>query len=141
MLDEAESKRLLADCGIVVPPAHVVSNAWEAVEAAEALGYPVVVKALGVMHKTEVKGVMLNLGSSEEVKAAVTSMSSLSGSYLVEKMIDEVVAELIVGVARDAQFGPYIVVGSGGILVELMKDSASLLLLARIPGRPERSSR
>ena len=128
VLDEAESKRLLADCGIVVPPAHVVSNAWEAVEAAEALGYPVVVKALGVMHKTEVKGVMLNLGSSEEVKAAVTSMSSLSGSYLVEKMIDEVVAELIVGVARDAQFGPYIVVGSGGILVELMKDSASILL-------------
>ncbi|MFW2368018.1 MAG: acetate--CoA ligase family protein [Desulforhopalus sp.] len=128
VLDEAESKRLLADYGIVVPPSRVVSNVWEAVEAAEVLGYPVVVKALGIMHKTEVKGVRLNLESSEEVRASVTSMSSLSGSFLVEKMIDEVVAELIVGVARDAQFGSYLVVGSGGILVELMKDSVSILL-------------
>ena len=97
-------------------------------EAAEALGYPVVVKALGVTHKTEVKGVRLNLYSSDEVKAAVEAMLGLSKSYLVEKMIGEVVAELIVGVARDAQFGPYLVVGSGGVLVELMKDSTSILL-------------
>jgi acetyl-CoA synthetase len=55
-------------------------------------------------------------------------MSGLSGSYLVERMVEEVVAEIIVGVARDEQFGPYLVIGGGGILVELMKDSASLLL-------------
>jgi acetyl-CoA synthetase len=92
------------------------------------LGYPVVVKALGVAHKTEVGGVRLDLGSAEEVSAAVMEMSGLSESYLIEKMVEGVVAELIVGVARDEQFGPYLLVGGGGILVELMKDSASLLM-------------
>jgi acetyl-CoA synthetase len=92
------------------------------------LDYPVVVKALGVAHKTEVGGVRLDLGSADEVSAAVVEMSGLSESYLVEKMVDGVVAELIVGVARDEQFGPYLLVGGGGILVEIMKDSASLLI-------------
>jgi acetyl-CoA synthetase len=55
-------------------------------------------------------------------------MSSLSESYLIEKMVEGVVAELIVGVASDEQFGPYLLIGGGGITVEVMKDSASLLL-------------
>jgi acetyl-CoA synthetase len=55
-------------------------------------------------------------------------MTHLSESWLIEKMIDGVVAELIVGVACDQQFGPYLLVGGGGILVEMMKDSAALLL-------------
>ena len=128
VLDEAESKGLLARSGIPVPSARVVRSAEEAAAAAEALGYPVVVKALGVAHKTEVGGVRLDLGSADEVSAAVMEMSGLSESYLIEKMVDGVVAELIVGVTRDEQFGPYLLVGSGGIMVELMKDSASLLM-------------
>ena len=128
VLDEAESKSLLARCGVPVPAARVVHSAGEAAAAAEELGYPVVVKALGVAHKTDVGGVRLGLGKADEVSAAVTSMSGLAGSYLVEKMVDGVVAELIVGVARDEQFGPYLLIGGGGILVEMMKDSASLLL-------------
>ena len=128
VLDEAESKELLARCGVPVPPAKVVHSADEAAAAADELGYPVVVKALGVAHKTEVGGVRLGLGSPEQVSAAVTEMSGLSRSYLIEKMVDGPVAELIVGVARDEQFGPYLLVGGGGILVELMKDSQSLLL-------------
>jgi len=99
VLDEAEAKDLLARFGVPVPKSRVVRSAEEAAAVAEALGYPVVVKALGVAHKTD-----------------------------VEKMVEGVVAELIVGVARDEQFGPYLLVGGGGILVELMKDSASLLM-------------
>jgi acetyl-CoA synthetase len=106
----------------------VVRSAAEAATAAEELGYPVVAKALGVVHKTEVGGVRLGLDSADEVSAAVTEMSDLSETYLIEKMIDGVVAELIVGVARDEHFGPYLLVGGGGILVEVMKDSAPLLM-------------
>ncbi|MBC8335691.1 MAG: acetate--CoA ligase family protein [Anaerolineales bacterium] len=128
VLDEAESKALLSRAGIPVPPSQVVHNPKEAVAAAEALGYPVVAKTLGVAHKTDVGGVRINLRDADEVSAAVKVMSDLSESYLIEKMVEGVVAELIVGVARDAQFGPYLLVGGGGILVELMKDTASLLL-------------
>jgi len=128
VLDEAESKGLLARCGVPVPSARVVRSAEQAAAAAEALGYPIVVKALGVAHKTEVGGVRLDLGSAGEVSAAVMEMSGFCESCLIEKMVDGVVAELIVGVARDQQFGPYLLVGGGGLLVEMMKDSASLLL-------------
>jgi acetyl-CoA synthetase len=128
VLDEAESKGLLARSGVPVPAGRVVRSAEEAAAAAETLGFPVVVKALGLAHKTEVGGVRLDLGSADEVSAAVMEMSGLSESYLIEKMVDGVVAELIVGVARDEQFGPYLLVGGGGILVEMMKDSASLLM-------------
>ena len=128
VLDEAESKGLLARAGVPVPSARVVHSAAEAAAAAEILGYPVVVKALGVAHKTEVGAVRLGLCGADEVSAAVTEMSSLSASYLIEEMVDGVVAELIVGVARDEQFGPYLLVGGGGTLVEMMKDSVSLLM-------------
>jgi len=128
VLDEAESKGLVARYGVPVPLGRVVRSADEAAVAAKELGYPLVVKALGVAHKTDVGGVRLGLGSADEVSAAVTEMSGLSDSYLIEKMVDGVVAEIIVGIARDEQFGPYLLVGGGGIMVELMKDSASLLL-------------
>jgi acyl-CoA synthetase (NDP forming) len=128
VLDEAESKDLLARWGVPVPSGRIVTSAGEAAAAAEELGYPVVVKALGVTHKTEAGGVRLSLNSADEVSVAVTEMSGLSASYLIEKMIEGVVAELIVGVARDEQFGPYLLVGGGGIMVELMRDSASILL-------------
>jgi acetyl-CoA synthetase len=128
VLDEAESVDLLARCGVPFPSSRVVRDAAEAAVAAEELGYPVVVKALGVAHKTEVGGVRLSLRSADQVSAAVVEMSGLSESYLIEKMVDGVVAELIVGVARDEDFGPYLLVGGGGTLVEIMKDSASLLL-------------
>jgi acyl-CoA synthetase (NDP forming) len=127
VLDEAASKRLIAAKGVPVPSGQVVGPA-DVVEAAEALGYPVVVKALGVAHKTEVGGVRLGLADAHAVSAAIAEMSDLSASFLVEKMVAGVVAELIVGVARDEHFGPYLLVGGGGILVEMIKDSESLLL-------------
>lgn len=128
VLDEAASKRMLAEAGVPVPGSRVVGNVEEAIAAAEALGFPVVIKALGVAHKTDVGGVRLNLRSADEVASAMSMMEGLSKTFLVEHMVEGVVAEIIVGVAQDEQFGPYLVVGGGGILVELMKDSASLLL-------------
>jgi acetate---CoA ligase (ADP-forming) len=113
---------------VPVPASRVAHSADEAVAVAEELGFPVVVKALGVAHKSDVGGVRLDLRSADEVRGALDLMAGLSGSYLVERMVEGAVTELIVGVARDPQFGPYVVVGGGGILVELMKDSASLLL-------------
>jgi acetyl-CoA synthetase len=128
VLDEVESKELLVRYGVPVPSARVVRSAGEAAAAAGTLGYPVVVKAMGVAHKSDVGGVRLGLESAEAVTAALIEMSHLSDSYLIEKMVEGVVAELIVGIACDEQFGPYLLVGGGGVLVELLKDSASLLL-------------
>ena len=111
-----------------IPPSTVVCDAQAAAAAAEELGFPIALKALGVAHKTESGGVALGLCSADEVSVALAEMSHLSESFLIEKMVEDVVAELIVGVARDEQFGPYLLVGGGGILVEMMNDSASLLL-------------
>jgi len=126
--DEAESKRMFARFGVPVPESRIVGDVKQAVAAAQEIGFPVVVKALGVAHKTEVGGVVLNLASLEAVEIAATQLLSLSNRLLVEKMVDGVIAELIVGVTRDEQFGPHLVVGGGGILVEIEKDSRSLLL-------------
>jgi acyl-CoA synthetase (NDP forming) len=128
VLDEAKSKSILAKFGVPVPIFRVVDNAEKAVAAAAEIGYPVVLKALGVAHKTDVGGVRLDLGTEQEVAAAAAEMANLASSFLVEAMIGGGVAELIVGVARDEHFGPYLVVAVGGVLVELMKDSRSILL-------------
>jgi len=128
--DEWESKRMLAAHGLTVPQGALVSSATEAVAAAEALGFPVAVKAVGpdIAHKTEIGGVALNLHNADAVDAAVGRMAKLAKRFLVEKMVTDSVAELIVGISRDPQFGPYLVVGFGGILVELIGDSRVLLL-------------
>ncbi len=126
--DEAESKQLLARYGVPVPVSRLVNNVAEAVAAAQEIGFPVVVKALGVAHKTDVGGVALNLENAAAVEDVAGHLLQLSKRLLVEEMVEGIVAELIVGVARDEQFGPHLVVGGGGILVELTKDSASLLL-------------
>ena len=128
--DEWQSKRMLAAHGLAVPEAALVTSATEAVAAAEALGYPVAVKAVSaeIAHKTEAGAVALNLIDADAVDEAAARMLGISGRVLVERMVTDGVAELIVGIDRDAQFGPYLVVGFGGVLVELINDSRTLLL-------------
>jgi acetyl-CoA synthetase len=128
VLDEADSKAILARHGIPIPVGRVVHSAEDAAAAAEEIGYPVAIKTCGVAHKTEIGGVRLDLENADEVLVTVRELSDLCETYLVEKMVEGVVAELIVGIAHDEQFGPFLLVGGGGILVEVMKDSASLLL-------------
>ena len=79
-------------------------------------------------HKTEAGGVKRNLKNAGEVQTAVASMAHLASEFLVEQMATDVVAELIVGISRDAQFGLALTLGAGGIWVELLQDAATLLL-------------
>jgi len=127
-LTEHEGKSALAAFGVPVPRSRVVS-AGEASEAAAALGFPVVIKAAGAAleHKSEVDGVVLNVRSAAEAAAAAQRLSALSATLLVEEMVSDGVAEVLVGVTVDAQFGQLLVLGAGGVLTELLRDSVSLL--------------
>ncbi|MBP2236827.1 acyl-CoA synthetase (NDP forming) [Sinorhizobium kostiense] len=129
-MTEAEAKAELAHAGVAVPPGRTAQSPTQAADAAEELGFPVVLKGLGVAHKTEAGAVRLNLKCREEVLAAAEVMAALASGYLVEKMIESPVAELIVGALRDPVAGPVLTLGAGGILVELLNDSAILMLPA-----------
>ena len=128
-LDEAEAKARLAEHGVPVPQGGVVETVEAAQQLAGELGYPVVLKALGIAHKTEHNAVRLNLASADAVAAAATDLFELSDRLYLEKM-QSAEAELIVGIMRDPKFGLALTLGSGGILVELLKDSKTLLLPA-----------
>ena len=126
---EKAAKDLLATFGLVVPEGRVCA-AGDAVAVAEQLGYPVTLKvsSAAIAHKTEAGGVVLNLRSADEVAAAAVRLAKLAPEVLVERMVTGAVAELILGLTRDPQFGTALVVGAGGILTELLHDSATLLL-------------
>ncbi len=98
--------------------------------AAGDIGFPLALKALGLAHKSEQGAVRLNLADADAVRAAGAELGGLGCGLYVERMIEGGVAELIVGVTRDPLFGQVMTVGSGGVLVELLKDSATLLLPA-----------
>ena len=128
-LDEADAKQRLADFRVPVPAGARVTSIEAAQQLAHQLGYPVVLKALGIAHKTEHNAVRLNLQSSEEVAQAAQQLFALSDELYLEVM-KPALAELIVGVVRDPTFGLALTIGSGGILVELLQDSRSLLIPA-----------
>jgi acyl-CoA synthetase (NDP forming) len=130
-LNEADAKALLASHGLRVPES-AVCNIADAGETARSIGFPVVVKAASaaLAHKTEAGGVALNLATAEDALKAAEAMSGICNEVLVEQMITGTVAELIVGVTRDPQFGLGLVIGAGGILTELLGDSAVVLLPA-----------
>ncbi|KRD52951.1 acetate--CoA ligase family protein [Ensifer sp. ENS10] len=132
-LSEHEAKVELAASGLKVPEGRTAATAEEAANAAEALGFPVVLKGLGVAHKTEAGAVKLNLANRDDVYAAAKAMAAVASGYLVEKMVAKPVAELIIGAMRDPVAGPVLTIGAGGILVELLDDSAILTL----PTTPE----
>ena len=131
MLDEVASKQALAEFGVPIPRSAVASAA-DAGDAATRLGFPLVVKAVSdtLAHKTEAGAVRLNLQTAAQVKQAVSEMAHLSDHFLVEAMARDVVAEFIVGVTRDPQFGHALTLGAGGVLVELLQDATTVLLPA-----------
>ena len=138
LLSEWDAKRALAAHGLRVPDGRLVA-AEAAAAVAAAIGFPVVAKvAVPVLaHKTEAGAVSLNLRDGAAVGAAVAAMGAAVARYkpgltaerfLIEKQVTNAVAELIVGVKRDPSFGLVLVVGAGGILVEMVQDADSLLL-------------
>jgi len=129
-VDEASAKDMLASAGLSVPAGRRADSVQEAVAAANTLGFPVALKALGVAHKSEAGAVKLNLRDEAAVRSAAEQLIGLGSGLYVERMVEGGAAELIVGITSDPMFGPVMTLGSGGVMVELLKDSATLLLPA-----------
>lgn len=131
-LSESEGKALLKAYDIPVARDILVHSAGEAVGAADAIGYPVVMKvdSPDIQHKTEAKAVKLGVSGPEEVRAAYDELLANARAYNAEARvsgvsIQEMVAggtEIILGMKNDASFGPSVMVGLGGIFVEIFKD-------------------
>ena len=127
-LDENASKAELSKAGLVTTKRVVVSKSDELETALKNLNLPVAVKALGVAHKSDVGAVELNLNSAQMVRDAINGMAALSNRFLIEEMAAKPLAELIVGVTRDPVVGLMLTIGAGGVLTELLADTATLLL-------------
>jgi acyl-CoA synthetase (NDP forming) len=127
LLTEAEAKAALAAAGLPVPRSAVASDPDALAAAAASLRFPVALKALGVAHKTEAGAVALNLPDAAALRAAAAAMPAPAG-YLAEEMVPDPVAELIVGVTRDPSGLMALTIGAGGLLAELLQDSATLIL-------------
>ncbi len=135
-LGEAASKALLGQAGIPVNAERLVRSTDEAVDAAGELGFPLVLKVVSpdIAHKSDVGGVALNIADSDDLRRRLALMQSSVAQAAPEARIDGYSLqkqesgelELIVGARRDPQFGPQVVVGAGGVLVELLKDVAVL---------------
>jgi acyl-CoA synthetase (NDP forming) len=134
-LSEVEGRRLLAAYGIPGPREAVVATPEEAIEAAQRIGYPVVLKILSpdVQHKTEIGGVRVGLGDETAVVTAFHEVMEAARRHhpqarlegaVIQEMAPADAVEVILGVLQDPDFGPVVVFGSGGILVELLRDSS-----------------
>ena len=128
-LDEWASKTTLASYGLRVPKGELCDGSL-VLSAAESLNFPVVLKAVSaeLSHKSEAGAVAINLQDSAALAAALDLMRINFDQFLLEEMLGSVVAEIIIGVSRDETFGLSLMIGAGGTLVELLDDTASLLL-------------
>ena len=133
-LSEIESKRILEAIGIATQMPEPARSADEAAAAAERRGFPVVLKVLSpdVTHKSDIGGVALGLASKLEVREAFAriraNLSQKAPDARFEGVAVQAMAaaglELLAGIARDPQFGPMVMVGLGGVFVEVLKDTA-----------------
>ena len=127
-----EGQALLQSFGVPTAAAKLATTADEAVAAANVLGYPVVLKieSPDILHKTEAKGVALNLGDEAAVRSAYIALIANAKQYKTDARIAGVLVqamakgdvELVIGLKRDPTFGPVVMVGLGGVLIEVFKD-------------------
>jgi acetyltransferase len=119
---------LLRAAGIDTVPENVVTSAEAAVTTADEMGYPVVMKVVGPVHKSDIGGVALNIGTEEKVREEYARMMALPEvtGILIQKMISG--RELFCGAAREGRFGHLVMAGMGGIFIEVFKDIATALV-------------
>lgn len=119
---------LLRAAGIDTVPENVVTSAEAAVTTADEMGYPVVMKVVGPVHKSDIGGVALNIGAEEKVREEYARMMALPEvtGILIQKMISG--RELFCGAAREGRFGHLVMAGMGGIFIEVFKDIATALV-------------
>ncbi|MEL7637137.1 MAG: acetate--CoA ligase family protein, partial [Anaerolineaceae bacterium] len=132
IIGEYESRLLLDAYGISNVPGGLAKTTEQAVGIAEEIGYPVVLKivAEGLIHKSDAGGIILNLGNSEELRVAYNELmdrikTNEPSADIIGAMVEKMAAkgiEVIVGMRRDATFGPLMMFGLGGTMVELVKD-------------------
>ncbi len=127
-LTESEGKAALAPYGVAIPRSVVVAPG-EVGAAAAHIGFPVVLKAVGetLQHKSDVGGVVVNVRNAADAEAAAHRLATLSDRILVEEMVADGVAEILVGITVDPQFGQVLVLGAGGVMTELWHDTVTLL--------------
>lgn len=126
--DEVRAKTLLAASGVNIPEGGIARSRDHAIQLA---GHrTVVMKAVSaeLSHKTELGAVRLNISGQDMIAEAYDSLRVISPDILVEEMIDDCVAELIIGVSHDPVVGLYLMLGSGGVMAELMRDTVTLML-------------
>ena len=131
-LTAVEANALLAAVGIATPRSNLATSVDDAVEMAERLGYPVALKAVGrsILHKTEHKAVRLGLDNRIAVRLAAASLTKSLGDKMEGLLVQRMVAggvEMMLGAINDPTFGHVIVCGSGGVMIELLADSACRL--------------
>jgi len=128
VLTEFESKELLKEIGIPTPRQELATSKEQTVKAAKRMGFPVVLKLMAedVVHKSDMGAVKLNLKNENEVEKAFEELMKIPSQsekkVSVQEMAKEPITELIIGMTTDAQFGPALMFGIGGILVELLED-------------------
>jgi acyl-CoA synthetase (NDP forming) len=129
-LDELQAGELMGDFGIPVNPGIGVDDESSVVAAAEQLGYPVVLKSMqaGLLHKTDRAGVRLDIEDEPALRVAYRDLESRLGpAALVAPMINEPGTEMVLGMIRDEQFGPLVMLGFGGVNVQSLEDVAYAL--------------
>ena len=126
LIDEAEAKSMLSRNGVAVPLG-ARSQRDELVATANRVGYPVTLKGLGLAHKSESGAVRVGITDADQLIAAANAMPKEISEFLVEQTVTNIVAEVLVGVRRDAPVGWLVTLGAGGVFTELWRDTVCLL--------------
>ena len=126
LVDEANSKNMLASWGVPVPQGARCTRDSVIAES-QRIGFPITLKGLGLAHKSEAGAVAVGLRDADQLTAALNAMQSDIAEFLVEQTVTGIVAEVLVSIRRSAPLGWLITVGAGGVLTELWRDTQCVL--------------